>query len=536
MRRQIRFLLFLANSILFLFPDGRADARENRAPVISRITIRGTDIFDFDTNPYLRRFPYLWINALHIQTRDSVFRQELLFKVGDRMDPFLVRETERNLRALSFVRNARIVSFPQRDGTVALVVHVNDSWTTEPQINLGGVNRVDDLEIGFKEKNFLGFGKTLEFFYTKEPDLSQRQYAYIDPQFLNTRFEFRTMLISRTRGLERHINLDRPFFSADTPWSVRSSHAHFETTIDEFDNNVRISEFEQTKSVGEAYGGLKIGGGRQFVNHLGLRYKKENQSYRATDKTAAGRGIPSGKEFQTFFLDFDSSRSRFIEMTRLEKMTRIEDINLGPSLFLSPGFSPGVLTNQVDTTQLDASYEQKKFLRGKHFFMGRAAYSGRNTFKEPENETWEFKLKYYYRARKTHTLVTQNRVNWGHNLDPDNLIKLGSENGLRAYKRDGLVGNRSWLLNIEDRIFWTDELWSLVALGTVFFYDAGYVWSQGESISLSKVKSNIGAGLRIGLTRSSREAILRLDFAYRLQKDVDNDNRFVVAFGSEQAF
>src|SRR5437763_217159 len=128
---------------------GTAEATKD-GPIISRITIRSTDIFDFETKPNLRKFPYTWINALHIQTREYVIRQELLFKIGDHLDVFLLRETERNLRGLSFIRAARIVSFPQRDGTVALVVHVNDAWTTEPQLNLSGVNKVDNVEIGFK--------------------------------------------------------------------------------------------------------------------------------------------------------------------------------------------------------------------------------------------------------------------------------------------------------------------------------------------------------------------------------------------------
>jgi hypothetical protein len=144
-------------------------AENKPRPIISRITIRGTDVFDLESNMTLRRFPYKTINMLHIQTREEVIRRELEFKVGERLDPYLVQETERNLRALSFIRAARIARFPQPDGTVALVVHVQDAWTTEPILNLGGLNKIDTTEVGFREKNLFGFGKTVEFLYESGP-------------------------------------------------------------------------------------------------------------------------------------------------------------------------------------------------------------------------------------------------------------------------------------------------------------------------------------------------------------------------------
>src|SRR5258706_16085721 len=84
-------------------------AHAAKKPIISKIIIRGTDVFDFETKPNINKFPYSWINLLDIQTKEYVLRQELLFKVGDPVDEFRLRETERNLRALSFIRAARIV-------------------------------------------------------------------------------------------------------------------------------------------------------------------------------------------------------------------------------------------------------------------------------------------------------------------------------------------------------------------------------------------------------------------------------------------
>lgn len=512
-------------------------AIKKNQPLISRISIRGTDVFDLDTNVSLNKFPYSQINFLHIKTNESVVANELLFKVGDRLDPFLIDETERNLRALPFIRAARVAKFPQRDGTVALVVHVNDAWTTEPQINVGGINKVDTTEFGFKEKNLLGMGKTVGVFYKKSDHFIQREYTYTDPRLLGSRWQLRGHALSKTDGHSRTLTLERPFYAADTKWSARTLYDRDISTIDEFSNSVRVSRFEQTKETSEAAMGIKVGGGRDLVNHAGLRYQTVNRDFARTSETAAGRTIPDHDDLQTIFLDIDSTHNDFIKATHLEKMTRVEDLNLGPIFQLSPGLSPHAInTKRSSSTQFAANLKKRKMSQKGHLLDGEFGYSGRNTFENGENQRYNFRLKYYFRASEMQTMVLNTRADWGDNLDPDNQVKLGGDNGLRAFKVDDINGTKGWVLNAEDRLFLTDELWNLLSIGAVVFYDTGFVWARGEPVALHKLKSAVGVGLRFGLTRSSNEVILRLDFAYRTQRINSNDPKFVVIFGTGQAF
>ncbi len=483
----------------------------------------------------LNRFPYNTINFLHIKTKEEVIRQELLFKVGDRLDPFLLSETERNLRALSFIRAARVAKFPQRDGSVALVVHVNDAWTTEPQINLGGQNKINSTEFGFKEKNLLGYGKTIGIFYKRGDNFTQRQYTYFDPRLLGSRWQLNASLTNKTEGEERLLKLERPFYATDTKWSARATNDWQQQVLSEHENNVLVSRFQQTKQTNEVFGGIKLGGGRDVVNRLGLRYKRIVTDYERNSQTAPGRDVPGGENLQTIFLDYMGQRSAFIEATHLEKMTRVEDINLGPILALSPGFSPHALTGSGNKPEAEASFEKRTMSKQKMLFQ-RYSYSGRNPFENGENQRYGIQLKHYNRASDFHTMVINTRADWGDKLDPDNEVKLGGDNGLRAFPVDSIIGNKGWVLNLEDRMFLIDELWNLVSLGAAVFYDTGYVWAENEPIALSKLKSDIGAGLRFGLTHSSNEVIIRLDLSYRPQRINPDDAKFVVTFGTGQAF
>ncbi|MBV9080681.1 MAG: hypothetical protein JO102_06140, partial [Elusimicrobia bacterium] len=452
---------FVALAFLLALCVPAAGLAASRAPVISKITIRGADIFDTDLDPRLRRFPYTWVNALHIQTKEEVIRRELLFKVGDHVDPFLINETERNLRALSFIRSARVSRIPRKDGTVAIVVHVNDAWTTEPQLNLGGRNGINSTELGFAEKNLLGYGKEVDFAYKKGQDFTRREYSYFDPRIAGTRFQLHAKATDETRGHDRQVSVERPFFSADTRWSVRTTAERNVQDLDVFENDVRVSTFKQTKDIGEIGGAAKIGSGRTVVTHVGPRYRIEITSFTSTAETDPARGVPQNQRLQTIFLDMDTGRNNFVEMTHLEKMTRVEDLNLGPLLKLSPGYSPRVLTGRPGGTQLECSIEARAIVHEENLLFQRLSYTGRETLGRGQNELFEVQEKYYRRASDLHTIVFNGRLDWGQDLDPDNPVKLGGNNGLRSQKDDRFVGTRSLLLNIEDRYYFIDELWNI---------------------------------------------------------------------------
>jgi hypothetical protein len=75
----MKSILIIILSLFVLMPPSIIEAsaakkRLDSGAMISRITIRGTNIFDFETMPYMRRFPYSWINGLHIQSKAYVIR------------------------------------------------------------------------------------------------------------------------------------------------------------------------------------------------------------------------------------------------------------------------------------------------------------------------------------------------------------------------------------------------------------------------------------------------------------------------------
>lgn len=518
----------------FFAPDLHA-AKKKKYPRISRITLRSTNVFDLESAPYLNKFPYSWINFLHIKTNDRIIKQEFLFKVGDPADPFVLLETERNLRALPFINAARIAQFPQRDGTVAIVVYVSDSWTTEPYIAIGGLNKLSTPQFGFKEKNLFGMGKQIDFSYD-EKNQFEKVFHYNDPRFLSSRWQLDGQEIQNQMGEERKFNLGRPFFSADTKWATNASYDKQDQIIQDFQNNVAVSQYNMSREVSQFSGAMKIGGGREIVNHAGLRYKLDRSWFSRRAQTDPNRDIPKKDDIKTVYLDMSTTRNKFLKLRRIEKMTRVEDFNAGPAVVLSPGLSNHLLTGQKTNTYFDGSYNQSFYSPGIRFITSQFSYSGRDLTRKPENQTFLLDSRYYHLPLPNQTLLTRARVELGKDLDPDNQLTVGSNVGLRAYHAEQAVGNKSLVFNAEDRFDFVDELWSLFSIGGAIFFDSGYAWPQGQQMDFRKMLNDVGAGLRIGLTRSSDEVILRFDVAYRLTPTEDLKNEFVVSFGSGQAF
>src|SRR5262249_32340905 len=152
---------------------------------------------------------------------------------------------------------------------------------------------------------------------------------------------------------------------------------------------------------------------------------------------------------------------------------------LGPTVLLSPGFSPHHLTGHADSDQFSGVYEERWLAKKTNLTYFKYSYSGRDVFEKSENVRNLAAFRYYYRELPIQTVVVQSRAEWGNKLDPDNEIILGGDNGLRAYKIDQFVGDRSFLLNIEDRFYFVDDFLNLVSIGAAVFYDMGNAWSHG---------------------------------------------------------
>lgn len=123
----------------------------------------GNSINDTDTGSIATVKKYFGLkiaNSLHRNTRLNVIKNNLLFKEGDKLNPYLLADNERYLRDLNFIQDAifRIRRVEGSTDQVDLVVVVKDVFSLGPDAGIGGTTK---FNFGVKDENFAGTGSKL---------------------------------------------------------------------------------------------------------------------------------------------------------------------------------------------------------------------------------------------------------------------------------------------------------------------------------------------------------------------------------------
>src|SRR6185436_443689 len=119
--------------------------------------------------------------------------------------------------------------------------------------------------------------------------------------------------------------------------------------------------------------------------------------------------------------------------------------------------------------------------------------------------------------------------------DSDNVLSLGGDTGLRAFKVNSFTGNKTMLFNVEDRFYYPKEVLHLAYVGGAVFVDAGQVQPEGLGFRAKDFHVNVGAGMRFGLSRSADGTVFRVDLAYAIGP-VQQANRWILSISSAQGF
>ena len=131
---------------------------EAAGAVIGTIDIDIRNIFD-RSDPRESNGLYHLANKLHIRTKHSTIRAQLLFASGDKYVGRKLAETERALRLLSYIYDARVVPCRYADGKVDIKVITKDVWTLSPGISFGRTGGTNEHQVQPPGHEFPGLGK-----------------------------------------------------------------------------------------------------------------------------------------------------------------------------------------------------------------------------------------------------------------------------------------------------------------------------------------------------------------------------------------
>src|SRR5579863_7259078 len=180
---------------------------EAAGAVIGKIDIDIRNIFD-QSDARESNGLFLLAYRLHIRTKRSTIQAQLLFASGDKYLARRLAETERALRLLTYVYDARVVPVRYADGKVDIKVITKDVWTLSPGVSFGRTGGSNQTKLNLQDSNFLGWGKTLQVSRKTTVDRTSNTVSWADPNVFGSRWTSALAYSDSSDGSQRSVQID----------------------------------------------------------------------------------------------------------------------------------------------------------------------------------------------------------------------------------------------------------------------------------------------------------------------------------------
>lgn len=490
---------------------------------------------------------YGMANWVHADTNEDFLRAELLLRVGDCYDEFLVEESARLLQQLGFIDRAEVTGAPQPDGSVDVVVETWNNWTLqfEPRFRLQEGFEFAGLDI--TERNLFGRGIVLGGFYRQNRELLNVGGRFETPHLLGTRWDAR-LQASRTRvGTAFQQGFFYPFIGEVGRKAAVQSFVQLEDQFSyslpagETYSNVVQPYGQQSSQITAAGrigrpGRLTIFGGGlsreewdypRFPNGADVIRDEDFGNAKPAPPLITGILAPQLRDYSTTRVNLILAQRHlsFQRRERLDALRGAQDVAVGAEAALVVGRS-------IPLFGSSAVHEDSDFFGRVRLFAGLApgnwvlasaiSVEGRKIFGEVENG-WkdvlaEFDIYSYWRPSQNsrHTLFARISGAGGWSVTGPFQLTLGGVSGLRGYALDDHPGGRRLIASLEDRIYFASPRNGFIDLGMTAFVDVGSIWDAGVPFGAdSGSLATGGAGLRIGFPGGTR-GVTRIDVAFPL--------------------
>ena len=466
------------------------------------------NIFDLNSALETTSLHHL-INKLHIKTKVSTIKKQLLFKKGNRFDPDILKETERYLRSQHYIKDALIMPSELCGKQANIKVLTRDNWTLTPDISFGRSGGNNKIGFKIQEQNILGNGKDIQIGYSKVAERNSTKLSYRDYHLLGSHHKLILNLLKNSDGKGYGINLGLPFYKADSriSWGFKSSYLTQITPI--FDAAIIKKEINEKKQLHALHFGWAGKPNTQITQRFKVGWSLKKNHYASTTQTS--NTIDLTESYPWF--EVNRFGTRYIKKTNFNTMGKIEDISLAQNMTLGVGLLLKKFGSSDNYLKLTSSYSKGFQLSAS--MLGFIKLSSDNYLGEGARKGGSYQLK----AELNHFKSSGNDIRLkahfrsSDHLLPSERIYLGGDTGMRGFPKAFQSGNKSFLLQAEKRLHFEWYPLHLAKFGAVAFSDIGSAWGNNKD---PKLLANIGLGLRMIPTRASSSKTMHLNLAMPL--------------------
>ncbi len=502
-------------------PD--ASALEASGARIGVIRIVSLDIFDLD-DPRENRPVYRLANRLHVETRESTLRAQLLFKEGDLYSKRLLDETARNMRKLRFLREPEVRVTGFHDGVVDVEVRSHDVWTLNPGASFGRSGGKNRSGFELEDYNLLGYGKHLSLGYTQDVDRNKSYLRWSDPNVLGSRWVNALEIADTDDGRTLRLTAQRPFYALLATWSAGFSLLSEDNQHDRYSLGTAIDRYAAKRRFVDVFGGWSKGRRNDWVRRTlaGFRYDDNQFASIPGESTLP---LPQDRQLAYPYVRVEWLEDDFVVDKNLDQIQRSEDQQFGRLFSAQLGLATEGAGSDRNAALLALGAHRGWRLSEKSQSFVDASLRGRFGNGSAEDLMFSTDLRYYRRNGRRMTFFASLSGDWGRRLDGDHEVILGGEDGLRGYPLRYQSGSSRVLLTLEQRLFTNWYLFRLVHVGAAAFADVGRIYGEDATRTPNKGwLADVGVGLRLGNARSALGNVLHIDLAFPLQREPGIDN------------
>ncbi|MBS0011165.1 MAG: hypothetical protein KFF49_07135 [Bacteroidales bacterium] len=467
------------------------DGKTIRHILLRRLNAFGSKLDDPEAS--LEREDKYFLNKTHVKTREAIIKNYLLMQEKDSLDPHKVSESERLLRKLPYIYDARIIIIPVSSTEVDMMVITKDIYST------GLMTDIQSYKVGkvsVFNKNLMGFGHELALDIPYDYDEANSigygvSYSVrnISRTMIDLDLVYRNAFNRKTAG----INVSRKFLTAYTRYaggiSVNDSYILDDLISTENPEPVELNKFDMWMGrsflVNEYNFTRLIISGRYIYNNVWNRPEISSSSYYDYQK------------FKLYLGSLSIVSQRYYKSSLIYNYGRNEDIPYGGLIEVTYGKEYNEF-NERDYISLRSAFGS--FIPNAGYFYGKSVIS---TFtKDFSAEQSLFQMQFNYISglvnMRSHKLRLFGTLDYtrGFNRYDDEFLLIGENNGIRGFKNDSLFPDQRLYLNLE-----------AVAFSNLFIYGFRFaVFGFADMVMFSKdlalfkydsMVSGFGIGLRV---------------------------------------
>ena len=497
---------------------------EAAGAIIGNVVLDKRNIFDL-SDPKENKWLYRWANRLHIVTRESVIRNQVLFADGDAYSGRLLEETERILRSNRYIYDARVEPVSYENGVVDVKVMTQDVWSLTPDVSFsrsGGENRT---ALGIEETNLLGRGQLVRLKWIDNVDRTSTQFDFEDRNLGSSWVSMFLRLAENSDGNTRILSIVRPFHALDARWSGGGQVSIDDRRTALYRLGDETAEYRHQRDYATGFGGWSAGLRDGWVRRWTAGYVfDDNRFSEAVDPTLPAV-IPEDRKLLYPFLGLEILQDDFSTTSNTNQIGRTEDFFMGTRFSASVGWADERFGADRDALIASATLNLGFGSLEKTALLLTGVTSGRREGGKSRNATTSIRAGLYHRQSEKRLFFMELSGTAGHDLDLDNPVQLGGKSGLRGYPLRYQTGDSKALFSIEQRYFTDWYPWRLFRVGGALFADVGRTWGENpigeENFGWLR---NVGFGFRFAPTRFSTNKVAHLDFAFPLDGDPSIDS------------